>query len=254
MPRYLFAAPTVAAILVAAGCHGDASRGAFGECKPSGCFGCTDSTQTSCWPLPYGGCKATSDCKPNEVCTSIGCCAHCDGDGDCRPGEVCTAGGYCAPGQVTPTPVDDGHGGGSDGGAATTGSLSCAADGDCRPGETCVARECTHSASCGIPATLCAKDADCGANRVCSTGTCRWSCGVTGACPIGQGCSSGVCFDVAPRVAQCVFDLDCGGAAARCIDATCHPLCSLDRQCGRGEFCDLGVCRADVRPVASAPR
>lgn len=244
----------VAMLLAAlAGCgrHSE-GRSNHGDCNPTGCFGCTDSTQTNCWPLPYDPCRSNADCHPGATCTNVGCCSGCHSDGDCRDGEVCTAAGYCAPGKAATTPVHGGpDGGAQDVPAAGPGVIPCALDAQCNPGEACVGGQCTHGASCGIPAVLCAREAECGASRTCSGGLCRAVCHSASDCPIGQHCSSSVCFDGA-GTHGCVLDAECG-PAYRCINATCHPLCAKDSQCGRQEFCDSGVCRADPRPTRAQP-
>lgn len=242
-PALRFAA--FAALAVAAGCDGHHQRHyAYGDCTPSGCFGCTDNSQQSCWPLPHDPCSSDRDCQPGAQCTTIGCCSACHSDADCRQGEVCTSMGYCAPGASQSAPVGDG-------GTGTTrdpGVVACGGDPDCRPGETCVSGACTHSASCGIPRTLCATSGDCGSGRNCVAGLCRAACVETASCPTGQLCSSGTCMEWPTHGTACLLDADCG-MPARCINAICHPLCSGAGQCGSGEFCDVGVCRADYRPA-----
>ena len=250
MSRHALFAATLAA-LAAAGCHhDDRPRYSYGDCNQDGCFGCTDDSKRSCWPLPYQPCQGAAECKETEICTNVGCAARCAADDDCRLGEVCSAAGHCEPGNVSTNPVE--NPGGSPGPAP--GVIPCALDSQCFPGEACIGGQCTHSASCGIPANLCNADKDCGTGRVCSLGTCHQGC-VLGAdaCPIGQVCSSGYCIDMPPQVAQCLFDYQCG-PASRCINAVCHPLCGVNSQCGRGEFCDSGVCRADIRPAVSVQR
>lgn len=254
MSRYALHASTL--LLVAAlgaGCDHDTDGAAFGDCNGSGCFGCTDNTMQSCWPLPYDPCKSDAECSPGHVCTTLGCAETCTTADDCRPGEVCTAAGYCAPSNAKTTPVGGNPTNPNNPGnppiSSEPGVIPCLLDSHCYPGQACVAGKCTHSPTCGIPATMCNKAADCGAGRDCLEGKCHATCAGSG-CPIGQVCSSGLCIDT-PNRFDCVFDYQCG-AASRCINRVCHPLCGVDAQCGKGEFCDSGVCRADIRPALKA--
>jgi hypothetical protein len=215
-----------------AGCVSDAECGDGYICNASGV----------CVPEPVGPviCESDDECD-NGYCdipdgSTAGLCVEtgtCTDPDDCAvygPGLTCDDRGICVP-EEAPCP---------------DGECGCIDDSECGDGTLCIDSRCTDLA------TICLFDFECG-EGTCVDNKCHSLC-VGGpfevSCPVGQGCSSGICMDLELGLDQCVFDEDCGAEGSfRCINATCHPTCGDVEECGYAEACTAGICRADVAPV-----
>lgn len=179
-------------------------------CDQTGCYACVGDR---CYPVP--GDPTRPD--PGTVTT-------CDNDSACGAGRVCNL-GRC--------------------------ETACTDDANCKSGNACIAGRCRPSdaAKCGVTGALCVEDSTCGSGRSCVGRACAAAC-KDGGCALGQVCLNSACVDdPKPAVAQCVYDVECGGAQGgfRCINAYCMPSCTDAKSCTGGASCVKGVCRADKR-------
>jgi hypothetical protein len=182
-------------------------------CDSTGCYNCIGD---QCYPT--SGNPTTTNPAPGTACTS---------DAACGSGNVCNL-GLCQAG--------------------------CGADTDCTSGDTCISGRCrpAGSATCGTAGAFCAAATNCGSERSCVAGSCASACAADADCVLGQVCSNSACVnDPSPKVAQCLFDIDCANGAGgfRCINAYCMKNCTATSDCKSGATCLQGTCRADPRPT-----
>src|SRR5262249_38773948 len=127
-------------LAAAAGCNRDNS---VGYCDDSGCFACSDSSRTNCWPVQHDPCQAATDCAGNQVSTTVGCCPRCTADSDCQTGEPCPN-GYCGPKNTPTQPITTQP--------TNSGRTACRTDVACVAGQVCSGGFCSpaHAPACGI--------------------------------------------------------------------------------------------------------
>lgn len=201
----------VGMLLAIGACHDDKNQTERRYCDNSGCYTCVGD---KCYPVPGNPAKM----PPGGV-------SACADDSACGSGQVCNL-GRC--------------------------ETACQQDSNCLTGDACIAGRCRPAGAvmCGVAGAFCTADAQCGTNRRCAGGGCAALC-PDGKCAAGQVCQGGACIeDPAPKMAQCLFDIDCGGdqGAFRCINAYCLKSCKDSTECDSGTACLKGTCRVDRRP------
>lgn len=184
------------------------------------------------------GCRDSSTCDANEVCSN-GSCLSTDGLGscgtkcDCQPGEVCTGGVCQSPPEECNGPAECGRGQGDQCEDYLCNGFTkqcfdddpdpCSVDGDCtgRPGcgDGCA---CSPNQQC-VPSASCTAHDDCGAGFYC---TADLECAVPPACTSQADCTS--------------LDLVCNLGTSQC-EAPSPCTASSDCTTPPSTFCDTGT-------------
>ena len=154
--------------------------------------------------VPVSTCTTEKDCATCQVCASGKCegtgVVECTADGDCAGGEYC---------EVNPDAPCKNHCA-----SKVCQLVDCAGQCDfygqaCPSGQTCVEtiKGCCGMCHSDVPA--CKVDEDCGACKVCESGTCKWTGAI--ACNRDEDCAAGSSCMVADAAAcknQCVAVAD----------------------------------------------
>ena len=121
-------------------------------------------------------------------------------------------------------------------------ATTCQRDNECSVGQickdqNCIVPACTDQKPCSDGAICkegtcvkCAKDDECGADKVCESGGCKSACSDQAPCTNGQLCDKGRCR-------SCKDDAECG-ADTICENESCVAGCRDDKSCAQGQICE----------------
>lgn len=180
-----------------------------------------------------GNAENGTTCDTGKVCSN-GSCLACEAGATCVPTNPCHKGTLTC-GSGTPTCVDsatavqNGTGCGIDKVCSNGSCVDCAANRDCVPtGTTCKA----GITSCSTGVLVCQQNgnaqngAQCGANMVCSDGSCITCAAGTACTPPAAPCHNGT--------------LSCSAGTPTCTDAGTNR--SNGTSCGTNLVCNAGSC------------
>ena len=231
-------------------------------CTPSADYCVFNSVQT-CNAEGTGG-TPVRNCLSSCVDEDGEAWCGCDTDANCRTSEYCSPTGPGGVGVCLPDVCIGGS-------RRCTGSVAelCRANGSAWDATDC------DPLLCSAGQCICTADAQCGAGRYCSAGSCFDQvcepnalfcdgddvrrCSATGSFAVTEescpgGCVDGACF--CADASDCGMNEACVANACVCPTSTCGEsgiCCPGGTQCETREFCDAGVCFTSSLCLAPCP-